>query len=648
MILEAEKDWFENYSKAGKISMKYNKLLSNVISNLKANTRKRKVKSCLEISAFESLENKEKNNNINNAFFDDGIDIFKKSEENENNNNNNNNKNSNIIYNNKKILSIKDRQKYKYHDEHMNNIKNDSISKSKIKEENIIPSCTKYNPNYNSILKVPKSIPSWEKQSGRKLQKKPNSCDKFYLEHNDIIDTMAGTAFIDMSKQPLKLNSGFQDLNNNNLENKLDSLIGNFEYNKINYYNNNDSQRSYTVLTKEITKPSSRVSSQPNRNGKIIKNKHFKKYNNNKNIGNSRAISASLMNKKIMKRISEGKNNNNEISKDIMNISDNSNIKEDNIDDCKNDNIISNYDINNSINIKKYFNNFNQANNSRKIKNQNLNNLNNSDQSSNSQEFFDSYYIQRMKKIKSKNKNNSNQAKRKNYSMSLLKNKIKAPDFKKSLSREDLESIKNGHITFIPYIVPNDKYIRERPIMMVSYNLNKNKHKINKTKSSHLKGINYTCYFDANKALENINNHTRINAPNFNLMSSRPIDDDPLPSYMKKIVGKNLDNGVSEFSLNMNNYKNRGFSSLKSSFFPKQSYNKIINMSLLKSKIYLENIFGEYEKKLKRKNKMLDKVVRICKQNYKHLIKERELNKFDHVTMKGNENEKIKKIYKII
>ena len=42
MILEAEKDWFENYSKAGKISTKYNKLLSNAISNLKANTRKRK------------------------------------------------------------------------------------------------------------------------------------------------------------------------------------------------------------------------------------------------------------------------------------------------------------------------------------------------------------------------------------------------------------------------------------------------------------------------------------------------------------------------------------------------------------------------------------------------------------------------------
>ena len=117
---------------------------------------------------------------------------------------------------------------------------------------------------------------------------------------------------------------------------------------------------------------------------------------------------------------------------------------------------------------------------------------------------------------------------------------------------------------------------------------------------------------------------------------------------MKKIVGKNLDNGVSEFSLNMNNYKNRGFISLKSSFFPKQSYNKIINMSLLKSKIFLENIFGEYEKKLKRKNKMLDKVVRICKQNYKHLIKESELNKFDHVTMRGNENEKIKKICKMI
>jgi hypothetical protein len=61
------------------------------------------------------------------------------------------------------------------------------------------PSCTKYNPKYNCVLKAPQSIPSWEKQLGRKPFKQKEVCDKFYLEHDDIIDTMAGSAFIDMS-----------------------------------------------------------------------------------------------------------------------------------------------------------------------------------------------------------------------------------------------------------------------------------------------------------------------------------------------------------------------------------------------------------------------------------------------------------------
>jgi hypothetical protein len=39
--------------------------------------------------------------------------------------------------------------------------------------------------------------------------------------------------------------------------------------------------------------------------------------------------------------------------------------------------------------------------------------------------------------------------------------------------------------------------------------------------------------FDPDKILYKINNYKKPQTPNFNLMTSRPMDDDVLPSYMK-------------------------------------------------------------------------------------------------------------------
>ena len=84
------------------------------------------------------------------------------------------------------------KEKYKYHDKHMKNLKK--------KEEQFNPSCTKYNPNYDSIKRT-RSIPSFDKLVGRKPPQKKEICDKFYIEHENILDTMAGKTFIDMKKQ---------------------------------------------------------------------------------------------------------------------------------------------------------------------------------------------------------------------------------------------------------------------------------------------------------------------------------------------------------------------------------------------------------------------------------------------------------------
>ena len=101
-----------------------------------------------------------------------------------------------------------------------------------------------------------------------------------------------------------------------------------------------------------------------------------------------------------------------------------------------------------------------------------------------------------------------------------LKPHIKAPDFSKSLSRETIEKIANKTLTVIPYLIPSYSQVRERPIMMVSYNKS---HKVKKfrAKSSEIKGINYSYYFDADKCFDKINNHSTIHVPDFRLMSSR-------------------------------------------------------------------------------------------------------------------------------
>ena len=41
--------------------------------------------------------------------------------------------------------------------------------------------------------------------------------------------------------------------------------------------------------------------------------------------------------------------------------------------------------------------------------------------------------------------------------------------------------------------------------------------------------------YDPHKVLDKINNYKRTVSPNFDLMTSRPNDPDPLPSYMKVI-----------------------------------------------------------------------------------------------------------------
>ena len=614
--LNESKEWFHNYSKAGKEAVKYNKVLSEAIKKATYKPKKKKYSNpCPEIAAFEYLEKKKEEND---KLMNDDLDIFEKP----------------VPEDEKEKLKdesedeVKDeknlnKEKYKYHDKHMKNLKK--------KEEQLNPSCTKYNPNYNSIMRS-RSIPSFNKLVGRKPPQKKEICDKFYIEHEDIINTMAGNAFIDMSKQPVK--QSIYDIPDKEKDKEKIFLYDNNNYSIINLNNTNNieisnyindySKRNNDAFNKEMTKSSSRISNQKVNDMVDYNNKKYISLNDNSNSSRIKSANRRILKKIFEKKYKKEKNN--------VNISNISEIKP---DSDFNENFNSN-DISNSINIslskskiKKVKSPFNT--------NYPINNSTNTILSShdNSIDIFNNYHQKRMKNKKPKNTRlNSSQH---------LKPHIKAPDFSKSLSRETIEKLANKTLTVIPYLIPSYSQVRERPIMMVSYNKS---YKVKKfrAKSSDIKGINYSYYFDADKCFDKINNHSTIHVPDFRLMSSRPIDEDPLPSYMKKIVDRS---GLCEYSLNMNNYSNRDFGNIKTTFFPKKSYNKIINLNLLRSKKFFGNIiFGETRKKFKKSNPLIEKIIRFYSKNYENILKERDLDKFDSVTYKKHDEPRKKSIYK--
>lgn len=606
--LNESKDWLYNFSKVGKDAMKFNKILSETIRNSNGKQKKKiYVNPCPEIAALENLEKKKEEMD---KLMNDDFDIFEKPVEKKEEKEESSEKSKD-----EKLIS---KEKYKYHNIHMKNLKK--------KEEQYNPSCTKYNPKYDSIMRNT-SVPSFKKQVGRKPLSKKIICDKFYLEHDNIMDTMAGNIFIDMSKQPVKrslYDSKEKDKDKEKIllyENNNYSIINLNNTNNIEFNFNENSKRS--AFNKEMTKSSSRISFKKLNDSNDLSNNKFISLNNN-NSASSRMHSA---NRRILKKIFDKKNKK---EKSIMNITNVSEIKPD-ID--FNENINAN-DISNSINTGSI-----TKSKSRRLKstinNYHMNSTNTILSShNNSVELFNTYYIKRMKTKRPKNAHlNPNVKKKKSKSF------IKAPDFAKSLSRETNKKIDQPK-KVIPYLIPNYTLVRERPIMMVSYNKRKKFKNINA--KSKIKGINYSFYFDADKYYDKINNHSTVHVPDFRLMSSRPIDDDPLPSYMKKIIDPT---GMCEYSLIMNNYKNRDFGNIHTSIFPKKSFNKIINLNLLRSKKFFGNIiFGERRKKLKKASPLMEKIIRFYSKNYDNILKEKDLDKFDSVTYKKYDDSQINKI----
>ena len=237
-----------------------------------------------------------------------------------------------------------------------------------------------------------------------------------------------------------------------------------------------------------------------------------------------------------------------------------------------------------------------------------------------SYEEYKNIYIKQLKKSKSIEKNEDNN----------IKKKIKAPNFDQFISREDYDKLKDKN-SVIPFSLPNYQSIRGKPIMMVIYNTKK--HRINKVKSNLIKKMDNSYYFDPYKSIDKYNNHKVIHAPNFNLMTSRPNDNINLPVYMKQIYSKASCYNITSLSLKMNNFSNGRFSNVHSSFFPKKSFNQIINLNLLNSQKFLENVIGN-KKKFIKKHYDIGKAMKFYNKNYEELLKDELLTRFDNVTYK--------------
>ena len=606
LIINDKKGWFGSFSEIGKRAAKMNILISRDPLTIAKAKKKFSNNTSLVISAFESSENK------NKPIFkkgEDTFDIFTIDETDkakleelakegvkpkaiQKTQINNNKKN---LFRTQSSMDNSRKRYYHYYDLHRK-------KKKKItKQEN--PPCTKYNPKYNSILKRSVSTPAWATMRGRKDIFDQAEQHPFYIDHDNILDTMAGKSFIDMKKQTGDKKNKFRLVSrpvSSYGSSSLTLIKNNSAYNPNNLYN-----KSILNNYNKIKRPYSSINPRLRR----------------KNYSINLRSNISAFSESNLKSYDKNKFNKKTINKKATNIGKNKSIDTE-----------LNKNFNKTNNLSNYNNNLDYQNNITESENENE--KDNTDTSKDSYELYKHVYTKEIKNRNRKNKRNE-----------LQKEIIKGPNFKQMISRETLDKLHDDKIPVVPYLLPNFSSVRERQIMMVVYD--RKKHKINRSKSASLARIDNTFYYNPNDILTKINNYISSHPPNFNMMTSRPDDNDPLPSYMKRIYTRNSCYDITQLSLKLNNYKNRGFATMNSSFWPKKSFNKIINLNLLKSKKFLNNVIGN-QNNLLRQFKGLGTSLRFYNKNYEDIMRENFLERFDNVTYKSIKRDHSKQVIELV
>ena len=213
------------------------------------------------------------------------------------------------------------------------------------------------------------------------------------------------------------------------------------------------------------------------------------------------------------------------------------------------------------------------------------------------------------------------------------------PNFAKLPART--KKVKTYRIENIPFINPKYDVVQERSLTMAIYKKDRN---IKKYKPIHFEGMIMGLDYDPDKIIEKYNNHQSQKVPNFKNMTSRPNKKgSPLPSFLQKVYDRSASYLTTDKSLKLNYFPEGKYIPASNSFFPKRSYNKIINLKMVNSKMFLQQSTDEDIQK--KKNEVTQKL-KLENADYEELKIEGLLNKFDNFSYKTILRKKPKEGYK--
>ena len=206
------------------------------------------------------------------------------------------------------------------------------------------------------------------------------------------------------------------------------------------------------------------------------------------------------------------------------------------------------------------------------------------------------------------------------------KKHMRTIDFSKILSREKREKALTKKRFIDLFHDADHSPIFERP-RIFTYQSLENQTPIQKKFTGYKSYIDY----DSNKAHNIRIVHPFNKVPNFNLILPRPEENKNLPTFMQKMFNRNAEYTFNDKALNMNEYSNQKLGKTITSFFPKKSFNYIVNMNLMNGRNFEEDYKIE-DIDIKRneiKNRM-----KIKNKNIGKLIKEGALKRFDNVSLR--------------
>ena len=606
-IKNEEKGFYGCFSKAGKgtVEMLSNIKNKDMLIYEKEDKSKKKnaMVNFLKRNGYHNIygDTKHVNYVVENELDDSAIeevneevDIFKKVEELNDKKEDNKGK-RNKVKNKKKRLKIKyfhrlKAELYRYHDLHMANHKPKKPFKT--------PDCTKYNPNKEYVMKKILISPDFKTKKGRTpLFGVDNT--KYYLDHEDPLKNI-GHTFIDMRKQTMRGDL----INSHDLRVISTKTFGKKKSKKIKIEKGIKYNRTIT---------NSEYFSMEKANMNLLQQYERNYIKSNKKRVASAITSSTRPQTGIQKNLTTLTSNNSRIINNTSN------------------SIIGNK------NITTITNNLNKQLNADNSSTESLS------ESNDSYKYFKGVYKKQLKKNNKDSdkivdlkktlgnkfrKENKKKDKIERPKSSYIKRKlIKGPDFDKTMSREYYYNLLDKG-SVIPFSLPNFKQVRERPLTMVVYERPIYK----KYTKKEIKGITQDMYNDIYKYLDNVNNHERCKTPNFSKMNVnyKKNDNNPLPIYMRGVTSRIACENINETNLKLNNFAEGKFISDYSSFWPKKSFNKIVNLNLINSKAFLNNLLNE-----KGNEHYLKKSIQFYQKNFEELMKEGLLNKFDNVTFKS-------------